>query len=306
MTSNQAWFDEVERVERSERTEGTARVPRTTHWTAILPKLIVPMILLIIVGVFVGGYFAFDGDGQSKAKAVTSPTTPAAPAETTREAAVAAPSPSVPAVAEPAAITPPNLAAPSASETLPPPVAPPTLLADLRIDSTPSGATVMLVDRGKTSFLGTTPLVTAIDPSRSYELVFTSEEGAKTHVERVAPKTSKVAVKLPRAKAARAPTAPATEPRRAKRVESAPTPAPAPAPTPAPPRGEGTLMISTKPPCEIHINGAATGLITPQRAIKLPAGKHRITLVNAEKQINKSFTVEITADQATKLIQDLM
>jgi hypothetical protein len=48
-------------------------------------------------------------------------------------------------------------------------------LVDVRIDSKPSGATVMLVDNGKTSFLGTTPLATSLDPAHGYDVVFTLE-----------------------------------------------------------------------------------------------------------------------------------
>jgi hypothetical protein len=65
-------------------------------------------------------------------------------------------------------------------------------------------------------------------------------------------------------------------------------------------------MISSKPPCEIYVDGAPTGLTTPQRAIKLSAGKHKITLVNAAEKIKKTIAVEIVADQPTKVIQDLM
>jgi PEGA domain len=72
------------------------------------------------------------------------------------------------------------------------------------------------------------------------------------------------------------------------------------------PAGEGTLMISSKPPCEIYVDGKATGLMTPQRAIKLAAGSHKITLVNAAEKLKKTLAVQITADQPTKVIQDLM
>ncbi|MGE0401887.1 MAG: PEGA domain-containing protein, partial [Kofleriaceae bacterium] len=70
--------------------------------------------------------------------------------------------------------------------------------------------------------------------------------------------------------------------------------------------GEGTLMISSKPPCEIWIDGNSTGLMTPQRAIPLSAGKHKITLVSPDKAHKKTIAVEITADKPTKVIQDLL
>jgi hypothetical protein len=70
--------------------------------------------------------------------------------------------------------------------------------------------------------------------------------------------------------------------------------------------GEGTLMVSSKPPCEIYVDGKATGLTTPQRSIALAAGAHKITFVNASENIKKTVAVSIKVDQSTKLIQDLM
>lgn len=70
--------------------------------------------------------------------------------------------------------------------------------------------------------------------------------------------------------------------------------------------GNGTLMISSKPPCEIHIDGTPTGLTTPQKSIELSPGKHKITFVNAEQNIKTSFNVMIKAGEPTKLIKDLM
>jgi hypothetical protein len=80
---------------------------------------------------------------------------------------------------------------------------------------------------------------------------------------------------------------------------------------PARSRGEraaatGTLMISSKPPCEIEIDGQPTGLTTPQRAITLPAGAHEIALINAEKAIRKTVAVQIAPDATEKIIEDLM
>ncbi len=85
----------------------------------------------------------------------------------------------------------------------------------------------------------------------------------------------------------------------------APTPTPVAAIVPEA-GGDGVLMISSKPPCEIYVDGKATGLMTPQRAIPLLAGNHKITLVNASQKIKKTLAVAITADKPTKVIQDLM
>jgi hypothetical protein len=66
----------------------------------------------------------------------------------------------------------------------------------------------------------------------------------------------------------------------------------------------GTLMIGAKPPCDIIIDGRATGLSTPQRSINLQPGSHNITLVNRANNIKKSFTVSINAGAPTKVVKD--
>jgi hypothetical protein len=69
--------------------------------------------------------------------------------------------------------------------------------------------------------------------------------------------------------------------------------------------GLGTLMLGSKPPCDIYIDGENTGLKTPQRAIELGAGTHKVTLVNPELDIKKSFTVKIRPGKRTRAIHDL-
>jgi serine/threonine protein kinase len=75
-------------------------------------------------------------------------------------------------------------------------------------------------------------------------------------------------------------------------------------PPEVPKAGVGTLALGSKPSCEIYVDGASTGLYTPQPAMKLPAGKRRITLINNEYGISESFFVEISPDRPTKLIKD--
>ena len=71
-----------------------------------------------------------------------------------------------------------------------------------------------------------------------------------------------------------------------------------------PHRALGTLMLGAKPPCKIVIDGKRTGKTTPQRNIRLPTGKHIITLVNREHGIKASFPVTIAAGRSTKAIKD--
>jgi hypothetical protein len=69
-------------------------------------------------------------------------------------------------------------------------------------------------------------------------------------------------------------------------------------------KGQGVLALNAKPPCDIAIDGNPTGLHTPQQEIKLSAGRHRVTLTNSEFGIKETFTVDIKADAAEKLIKD--
>jgi hypothetical protein len=213
-------------------------------------------------------------------------------------------------------------AAPVARAAVAAPAAP--AFVDVLIVSSPAGATVTLVDRGRTTFLGTTPISTALDPSRKYELMF-SQPGKPTWVEPLDPSaTRRVDVKLGSTTTA-APTS--ARPRAERQIERTAVPAPAaekaapaaekPAPAAekaapvaekavAAPAGEGILMLASKPPCEIFVNGKATGLMTPQHEIRLPAGSHKITLLNQAEKIKKTISVQIEADKSTKVIQDLM
>ncbi|MEP6861981.1 MAG: PEGA domain-containing protein [Deltaproteobacteria bacterium] len=212
-------------------------------------------------------------------------------------------------------------------------------LADVRIDSLPAGATVTLVEKTSTgekkSFLGTTPIATSLDPTGKYEVVLALAGHPDQIAELDPAHTPHLQVAL--AKAGRAtPAQPAIAKAAPSRVAAAPkaavhhsappkseqladpgfdsTPAPEAAkPTekaekpekPAAVASGGTLMISSKPPCEIEIDGKSTGLRTPQRAMPLPAGAHKVTLVNSDANVNKTLMVQINPGQSTKLVKDL-
>jgi hypothetical protein len=313
------------------------------HYTR---KLVAWGSVVAVVCVLVGGYFAFDGTGKhahaasAKAKAAVVPAIAAAqadlaaqvaPAQESANAATASaggaqpqpPTPEQIAAQAPAAVAAAAAQAPEAAAPAPAPAAPvdPAKLVDVRVDSKPVGATVMLVDNGKTSFLGTTPVAATVDSSRAYDLIFTLE-GRPTQMIHVDPKrTTHVdlafdkgattpAVAAAAAPAAASPAAPAASAAPAARHHHAATrTAAADTASVAAPGGgggDGTLMVSSKPPCEIWIDGTPTGLITPQRSIALSAGSHKVTLVNSTSNIRKTFPVAINSAQPTKLIQDLM
>ena len=195
LPSNQAWFDHAFAPE-VEYDIGTARVPKLSEWQTLVPKLIVPMVLLIIAGVFVAGFFAFDGDGGQKPKPAIADARPvAAPANLAVEPAIPQPIDAMGRAAPGRVPTPGLLAShvePATTEPEPIQIepTPSVTLVDIRIDSTPVGATVMIVDRGKTAFLGATPISTAVDASRQYDLVFTYAN-KPTQLEHLNPSTTK-------------------------------------------------------------------------------------------------------------------
>jgi hypothetical protein len=305
----ESWFEASRAVEKFEEETfvGTAPVVRLERRRKLVVlKIVATSVVFVVIGVVIGAYIAFHGEPDARAttiaKAQTAPKT------------IVQQLPAQPVAAAPVE------------------VAPAPKLADVRIDSAPAGATVMLVDNGKQSFLGTTPIATSLDPSRSYDVVFTLDgrPSKTTHFDPSASQHLEVA--FDKAVVAPAPTpAPvAVVPKPAPTpapVAAAPKPAPTPAPAPvqhhvaarapaaqiadpgfdAPPSGgNGTLMVSTKPPCDIMIDGQSTGLHTPQRAIPLSAGAHKITFVNAAEHINKTVSVSVSADHTTKLIKDLL
>ena len=91
-------------------------------------------------------------------------------------------------------VAPPPAPAPAPVVAAAPP--PPPKLIDLRLDSTPEGADVTLIDQGKSSPLGATPLTASIDPSREIDLVFT-KSGLPVKTEHLDPRaTTRLAVIL--------------------------------------------------------------------------------------------------------------
>ena len=123
---------------------------------------------------------------------------------------------------------------------------------------------------------------------------------------------------VPQAQAAPAPAPapPAAVPDPAPATVPDPAPAPAAATDPAPARAEvrspkpearsGTLMLGSKPPCEILIDGKPTHLTTPQKSLAVSAGYHRVTFVNAERHIHKTVAVRVSAHRPTKLVRSFL
>jgi hypothetical protein len=223
-----------------------------------------------------------------------------------------APAPVVAPVAAPSDLQPSDQApAPVAAAPAAPTAA---ATATVGFVSTPPGATVVLVDNGTMTPLGKTPLTAPLVVGKKHEVLFTLE-GRGTVLAHVDPATqTSVAVELgagAEAVAAAAPAEPvaapaAPEPARESRSERRARSERKPEKRVAArePAGKGTLMLGAKPPCEIIIDGKATGLITPQREIPLAAGRHTVTLVNKQHGIRKSFPITVGAGGSVKVVKD--
>ena len=198
-------------------------------------------------------------------------------------------------------------------------------LVNILFESSPAGATVTLIDRGRTSLIGTTPINAALDSSYKYEIIF-SLDGRATKIAKLDPqKKHTVKTVLPAIRsshrtagstAVAAVTVPPTKPAAVSITKSDDAAQPAAtgrtmvaneiagAGGPAGSSGSGIVMISSKPPCEIVIDGKATGLMTPQRNLTMTAGPHTITLLNKPNGIKKVLSVQVSAGKSTKLVQD--
>lgn len=141
-----------------ERTQLVRPRKRAPFVGIAVAKLVLPTVLLVSAGSVIGGYVVLRGDGEPSSREVAAVSVPEIPAAET--------------------------------------AARPATLVDVRIDSTPRGATVTLVDRGTPQFVGTTPVNATVDASREYDLVFTYPNKA-TRVEHLdAGATRRVAVTL--------------------------------------------------------------------------------------------------------------
>ncbi len=280
--------------------EGTQQITRPTRLDP--RRFVIPMVLFFIVGGAIGGYIAVRQRRSNHAVAVGQLTPDAGPV---------------------VMVEPPQPTPPPPSDML---IRTPAAFTEVRIDSVPYGASVTLVDDGTRMPLGTTPLAATVETARQYELLIT-HPSFPTQTIALDPQATKhinipLAAAAPVKAVAKAPAPPMATAPSATTAKTKPTPAPAPVQAPKPKRpapvaktaepvaavagGEGTLMISAKPPCEIAIDGKATGLTTPQRSISLAAGSHKVTLTNTTAGIRESFAVKITPGAPTKVIRDLM
>ena len=69
-----------------------------------------------------------------------------------------------------------------------------------------------------------------------------------------------------------------------------------------PARNTGVLQVNSRPWARVLIDDQFVGH-TPQRALRLPAGKHRVRLVNHQFAMSKSFEVSIEAGHTIKRVE---
>jgi len=92
---------------------------------------------------------------------------------------------------------------------------------------------------------------------------------------------------------------PPAKPKRAVRRPRPPRPpeTPPPArPTRPPRRAKGQVVIKSDPWAYIHVDGRNTGRTTSAQPFSLPAGRHRIELVNPALGLRQSLEIEVEAD----------
>jgi serine/threonine-protein kinase len=73
----------------------------------------------------------------------------------------------------------------------------------------------------------------------------------------------------------------------------------------APKRLTGVLRLNTSPWSQVYLGKRKLG-ITPLTGVRLPAGTHRLTVVNPEKGLRKTFNVIIHPDRTTTRQVDIM
>lgn len=180
------------------------RPPGPNRWIAPLA-----VVVALAAVVFAGGYFYTRGSAAKRGPEVAaSGAAAAADPGAAAGASGASGSAAQPAAAAAAggnadnADNADNAAAPSSTVA--------AGLVDVRFDSNPPGAMVMLVDRGRgvTSPVGTTPVRTALEPKGTYDAIFTLEGHPTKVISLAGPKSARVVADLSGAGGEQVATAP--------------------------------------------------------------------------------------------------
>ncbi len=290
--------------------------------------------LILAGGIGVAAYIGMSGSSVPKATTASASGAATRPAAATQKKAAAAPAPMA------TRATPAPAAAPAPAAPVDVPEGG-VVLARAHFASEPAGATVTLVMNGKPVVLGKAPVNAQLDPNQSYEAVFTMP-GHETVLRTINFDGSEeiaIAANLDNPEPAAAPAVAAVEPiaeepapaiereepapvhhhtsRRARRHHATKTKSraarrshrstsrKATREVASRSKNAGILMINSKPPCNIVVDGRSTGKKTPAPRLSLSAGKHTITLVNRTYRIKKSFKVTIRAGAKTRVLKDM-
>ena len=78
------------------------------------------------------------------------------------------------------------------------------------------------------------------------------------------------------------------------------------APLPVATGNFGYLRVNSKPWTKIIVDGADTGLNTPQTSYRLTPGTHKLTLFNPQFNIKETFTITLNAGETQTVIKDFL
>jgi hypothetical protein len=78
------------------------------------------------------------------------------------------------------------------------------------------------------------------------------------------------------------------------------------APIPVATGNFGYLRVNSKPWTKIIVDGADTGLNTPQTSYRLTPGTHKLTLFNPQFNIKETFTITLNAGETQTVIKDFL
>jgi hypothetical protein len=304
----------------------TAHV-RSFDWLAAAKKLVVPVMVISIVSVAFGIYFAVTDDTPSTnavAAVVDEQPSPVVtsiemPVETSVElpatkaveaAEPAAASSSAPPVVErvemTAVVTPVEAPAPSEPAVVEkvevPPgspagrfLAPPPVETTIKTIEKPSPAPTTVADLAPASWAPSLQNAAPAAKVASAPRVTPAAKSAKptTPAKRAAKPVARTNVRASKARTA--------QPRTTKKAVAA---APEPEPEAAPARtGKGILSISSTPAMEVWVDGRNSNALTPVR-IKLLAGRHKVTLRDKQNAKARSFEIEIKPDETTTVTKN--
>jgi len=173
----------------------------------------------------------------------------------------------------------------------------------VRFESSPRGAEVVLVRGDEREEIGTTPVREDVDLSGGGWTIEMSRSGYETWTDELEVPDGEERFTVEAELDREARVAVNTMRRRTTRMTGGGGGSGGGGPTmTAAASGPGTLRVNTRPWSQVYVDGRLIGN-TPQMNITVPAGSHRLTLVNPDFNIRHNVTVNVPAGQTvTKVI----